>query len=61
MGRRTVPLINEPVPFELAPNVDFVAEFPSDDGGRAGPDDAVDTFEAVLDPRDFTESDFTGE
>jgi hypothetical protein len=61
MGRRTVPPISEPVPFELAPNADFVAEFPRDDGGRAGPDDAVDAFDAVLEPRDFAERDFTGE
>jgi len=61
IGRLAVPLINEPVPFGFAPNADFVAEFPSADGGRARPDDAVEAFDVVLEPRDFADADFTGD
>ena len=61
MGRRTVPPINEPVPVGFADNADFVALPDIADGGRAVVDDAVDALDAVLEPRDFADSDFTGE
>jgi hypothetical protein len=61
IGRRTVPLINEPVPAEFF-SADLVASPDIADGGRAGPDDAVDAFEAVLlAPSDFVDVDLTGE
>jgi|TARA_R110002003_G_scaffold296_7_gene18663 hypothetical protein len=60
IGRRTVPLINEPVLVGFF-NADFVDSPDIAEGGRAGPEDAVDAFEAVLAPNDFVDADFTGE
>ena len=60
MGRRTAPLINDPVPDAFEESTDFV-ELPSAEGGRAVPEEAVEALEAVLDPKDFAEDDFTGE
>jgi hypothetical protein len=61
IGRRTVPDINEPVPVEFF-RADFVDSPDMAEGGRAGPEDAVDKFEAVLAPRDFADwDDGTGE
>jgi hypothetical protein len=62
IGRRTVPLISEPVlvPVEFF-NADFVPSLDIAEGGRAGPEEAVDAFEAVLAPRDLVDCDFTGE
>jgi hypothetical protein len=56
IGRRTVPDINEPVPVELF-RADFVDSPDIADGGRAGPEDAVDRFEVVLAPKDFADCD----
>jgi len=56
MGRRTEPLIKDPVPFEA--NADFV-EPPSADGGRPTLD-ADDAVEVVLAPKDLADCDFTG-
>jgi hypothetical protein len=60
IGRRTVPPINEPVPVEFF-NADFVASPDMADGGRAGAEEVLDAFDAVLAPRDFVDVDFTGE
>jgi hypothetical protein len=63
IGRRTVPLINEPVPVEFF-NADFVASPDMAEGGRAGPEeavDAVDVVEAILAPKDLVDADLTGE
>lgn len=61
IGRRTVPLISEPVPVEFF-RADFVDSPDIAEGGRAGPEDAVDAFEVVLAaaPRDFADCDFAG-
>jgi len=60
IGRRTVPPMSEPVPVEFF-RADFVASPDIAEGGRAGPEDAVDAFEAVLAPRDLEDCDLTGE
>lgn len=64
MGRRTVPLIREPVVVELF-SADLVDSPDMADGGRTGTDavaDDVDAVEVVLTPapRDFDEIDFAG-
>lgn len=60
IGRRTVPLIKEPVlvPVELF-RADFVASTDMADGGRAGPLDAVELLDMVLapTPNDLLDSD----
>lgn len=62
IGRRTVPLIKEPVPLGFDATADFVRESADKaDGGRAVVDDAVDALETVLEPRDIADCDFTGE
>jgi hypothetical protein len=58
--RRTVPLIKEPVPAEFF-RADLVDSPDMAEGGRAGPEDAVDAVEVVLAPRDFDDTDLTGE
>jgi hypothetical protein len=55
-GRRTVPDISEPVPVEFF-SADFVESVDMAEGGRAGPEDSVDRFEAVLVPKDFADWD----
>jgi hypothetical protein len=63
IGRRTVPDINDPVPVEFF-NADLVDSPDMAEGGRAGPEDPEDKFEAVLDPRffdDCDDCDVTGE
>lgn len=57
IGRRAVPLINEPVPLE--DKADLVA-LPSAEGGRPAADDVDEVFDAVLGPSDFADCDFTG-
>jgi hypothetical protein len=60
-GRRTVPDINEPVPVEFF-SADFVDSPDMAEGGRAGPDEAVERFDVVLAPRDLADCDVgTGE
>jgi len=59
IGRRTVPDISEPVPVEFF-NADFVDSPDMAEGGRAGPDDAVDRFEAVLAPNVLLDCDLAG-
>ena len=60
-GRRTLPDISEPVPVEFL-SADLVDSPDMADGGRAGPEDAVDRFDAVLAPKDFADwEDGTGE
>jgi hypothetical protein len=60
-----VPDIREPVPTPLGAKADFddPDADPLDiaDGGRAVVEDAVDAVDAVLEPRNFAETDFTGE
>lgn len=62
IGRRTVPDIKEPVVVEPF-KADFVDSPDMAEGGRAGPEDAVDAVEVVLTPApdDFADADFTGE
>lgn len=60
IGLRTVPPISEPVPVEVEASADFDDPPDRADGGRAV-EDAVDALEAVLEPRDFADNDFTGE
>jgi hypothetical protein len=62
MGRRTVPLIRDPVPVELF-KADFVESPDMAEGGRAVPVDAVEVLEIVLEPapNDFDETDLAGE
>jgi hypothetical protein len=60
LGRRTIPPINEPVPVEFF-RADLVASPDIAEGGRAGPEEAVDTLDAVLALRDLTECDLAGE
>jgi hypothetical protein len=61
VGRRTVPLIREPVldPIEFF-KADLVDSPDIAEGGRAGPDEAFVTCAAVLDPRDFDDTDLAG-
>jgi hypothetical protein len=61
IGRRTVPLIREPVPLGFDPNADLVELPESPDGGRAVAEEAVDALDVALDPRDFADCDLTGE
>jgi hypothetical protein len=60
IGRRTVPPSNEPVPVEFF-KADLVDSPDIAEGGRAGPEEAVDAVEAVLEPKDFVNCDLTGE
>jgi hypothetical protein len=62
IGRRTVPLIRDPVPVELF-KVDFVDSPDMADGGRAGPEDAVEALDILLAlaPSDLVEIDLGGE
>jgi hypothetical protein len=59
VGRRTVPLIKEPVPVEFF-KADLVDSPDMAEGGRAGPDEAFDTVDAVLAPRDFDNCGLAG-
>jgi hypothetical protein len=58
MGRRTVPLISEPVPVEVL-RADFVESPDMADGGLAGPLVAVEAVDVVREPApsDLVESD----
>ena len=47
-----MPDIREPVPVEFF-SADFVDSPDMPEGGRGGPDDAVDKFEVVLEPKDL--------
>jgi hypothetical protein len=59
IGRRTVPLIRDPVPVELF-KADFVESPDIADGGLACPVDAVEVV-LELELNDFDETVFTGE
>jgi hypothetical protein len=59
IGLRMVPPMSEPVPVGFDDSADLV-ELPSADGGRAVDDDAVETFDVVLEPNDFEDCDFIG-
>jgi hypothetical protein len=51
-----VPDIKDPVPVEFF-SADFVDSPDMADGGRAGPDEAVERFDVVLAPRDLADCD----
>lgn len=55
-GRRTVPDIKEPVPVEFF-SADFVDSPDMAEGGRAGPEEAVERFDVVLAPKDLADCD----